>query len=231
MIAQPRRRFLITLGFTAGLSLFDRLARAFGRPRGERTVAGVLEDLEPTMRRRFADLDTLTDGRPLAILAFKQERKVELWKEHRTGWRCVRRYKFTGYSGGPGPKLRQGDGQIPEGVYRVEYLNPNSSYHLSIKLDYPNDFDRRKAREDKRTNLGGDIFIHGEAATIGCIPVGNRNIEELFYLVGKNGIANTDVIISPYDMRSGRPPLSKPAVPWEQELRDLIHERLKIFIK
>jgi len=60
----------------------------------------------------------------------------------------IKSYPFTGFSGGLGPKLREGDGQIPEGVYAIEYLNPNSQFHLSVKLDYPNVFDKAKGRAD-----------------------------------------------------------------------------------
>lgn len=87
-------------------------------------------------------------------------------------------------SGGPGPKLREGDLQVPEGVYRLTAFNPNSSYHLSLRVDYPNAEDRAAedravARSDRRTSLGGDIFIHGKAVSIGCLAIGDPGIEEL----------------------------------------------------
>ena len=59
------------------------------------------------------------------------------------------------FSGTLGPKLREGDGQIPEGIYGIGYLNPNSSYYLSLKVTYPNASDRARAKKDGRTNLGG----------------------------------------------------------------------------
>ena len=79
-----------------------------------------------------------------------------------------------------GQELRQGDGQIPEGIYRIEHLNPMSSFYLSMKVGYPNDFDRARAKEDGRTDLGGDIFIHGSCVTIGCVPLQNGPIEEVY---------------------------------------------------
>ena len=92
-------------------------------------------------------------------------------------------YSFTGFSGVLGPKIKEGDGQIPEGVYKLDYLNPNSSYHLSMKISYPNNFDKLAAMSEGRRNLGADIFIHGKDDTIGCIPIGDENIEKLFQLV------------------------------------------------
>lgn len=159
-------------------------------------------------------------GGPLSILVFKNERIVEL---HASGWNAPRIYKMTNFSGKPGPKLREGDGQIPEGIYGVEYLNPNSAFHLSIKVTYPNAFDRSRAKEDGRSQLGGDIMIHGGSATIGCVPLGDDAIEEVFYFVAKAGSRNTIIVMAPYDMRKGRQPeLEQSPLPWYGALCDEI---------
>ena len=134
----------------------------------------------------------------------------------------IKSYPFTGFSGGRGPKLREGDGQIPEGVYAIEYLNPNSQFHLSVKLDYPNVFDKAKGRADGRDRLGFDIFIHGGSATIGCIPIGAAGIEEVVLMVSEVGINNVTAIVSPYDMRTNTKRIEIPGIIWEQELYDLI---------
>ena len=134
----------------------------------------------------------------------------------------IKSYPFTGFSGGLGPKLRKGDGQIPEGVYAIEYLNPNSQFHLSVKLDYPNVFDKTKGRADGRDRLGFDIFIHGGSATIGCIPIGDAGIEEVFLMVSEVGINNVTAIVSPYHMRTNTKRIEIPGIIWEQELYDLI---------
>ena len=76
---------------------------------------------------------------------------LEVWGRLKSGeLELIKRYPITGFSGGPGLKLRDGDGQIPEGIYAVEYLNPNSHFHLSIKLNYPNAFDKAKGKADGR---------------------------------------------------------------------------------
>ena len=232
----PRPVFIISLLLTVSLVLFYNYGRAIWHPikvkaTGQKTVDDVLQSLDADMRKEFSDLDSLTNGEPIAILAFKEERKLELWKDTKSGWKHVRNYAFTNSSGRLGPKLKEGDLQIPEGIYGVEYLNPNSSYHLSIKIDYPNAFDRAKAKAEGRTGLGGDIFIHGMSVTIGCIPVGNKNVEEIFYLVAKNGYPNTKVIISPYDMRKKTKPLEIASVTWEDELYALIEKSLVEFKK
>ena len=228
----PRKPYLIALAATFGLVLFYHFGGAIWRPiklrlAGEKPVGQVLRELEPSMSGRFQDLETLTDGKPITILAFKEEQRLELWKRRDAGWVFVRSYPFTGFSGKPGPKLREGDDQIPEGVYGLEYLNPNSSFHLSIKVDYPNSFDREMAEADGRERLGYDIFIHGSNATIGCIPIGDQNIEELFYIVAKNGHQSTTLIISPSDFRLGKTPPEIDGIDWEVDLYKRIADRLQ----
>ena len=163
-------------------------------------------------------------GGKLRILVFKNERTVEV---HAPGWKAPRIYPMTAFSGTLGPKLREGDGQIPEGIYGIEYLNPNSSYYLSLKVTYPNTSDMARAKADGRTDLGGDIMIHGKAVTIGCVPVGDDAIEDIFYLASAVGIKNVSVVIAPYDMRKGRKPgLERSPLKWYPNLCNEIHTAL-----
>jgi murein L,D-transpeptidase YafK len=165
-------------------------------------------------------------GGKLRILVFKNERSVEV---HAPSWKVPRFYPMTAFSGTLGPKLREGDGQIPEGVYGIEYLNPNSSFYLSLKVSYPNVSDRARAKVDKRVNLGGDIMLHGKAVTIGCVPVGDDAIEDIFYLAYAVGIRNVSVINAPYDMRKGRKPeLERSPLKWYQNLCEEIHTALSV---
>ena len=155
-------------------------------------------------------------GGKLRILVFKNERMVEL---ESPGWKEPRKYPMTGFSGRLGPKLKEGDCQIPEGVYGIEYLNPNSLFHLSLKVSYPNADDKARAKADGRTDLGGDIMIHGGSATVGCIPVGDDAVEEIFYIASAVGIENISVVIAPYDMRNGRKPeLERSPLKWYPNL-------------
>ena len=98
----------------------------------------------------------------IAILVFKQSRRLELYASDRGQWRYIKAFPIKAASGGPGPKLHQGDYQVPEGLYHIVSLNPLSHYDLSMRLDYPNQFDRSIAKSSHRTQLGGDIFIHGK---------------------------------------------------------------------
>src|SRR5207244_3968581 len=112
----------------------------------------------------------------LALLAFKQERLLEVYATDKKmgGFKFVQAYPILGASGELGPKLREGDGQVPEGLYAINFLNPNSLYHLSLRVSYPNDFDRAQAKRDGRQKLGGDIMIHGSFASIGCLAMGDE---------------------------------------------------------
>lgn len=141
----------------------------------------------------------------LALVALKGERVLELWgRSGESAWRLVRTYPILAASGGPGPKLREGDLQVPEGVYRVEGLNPNSRFYLSIKVDYPSGEDKALAGSDGRKNLGGDIFIHGSAVSIGCLALGDAAIEEVFVTAAK-AKRPIPVLIAPRDFRRAPP--------------------------
>lgn len=143
----------------------------------------------------------------LVLVGLKQERVLQVYAAGNDGeWRCVKSYPILAASGEFGPKLNYGDCQVPEGIYRVVFLNPNSSYHLSLRLDYPNDFDRAMAERDGRTDLGGDIMIHGSDCSVGCLAMGDEAAEDLFVLAADTGMANIKVILSPVDFRTCSPP-------------------------
>jgi murein L,D-transpeptidase YafK len=117
-------------------------------------------------------------------------------------FKFIRSYPVVKASGELGPKLQEGDGQVPEGLYKIESLNPNSRFHLSLRVDYPNAFDRAMGKKDGRTELGGDIMIHGSNASIGCLAMGDEAAEDLFVLAQRTGLKNIAVILTPVDFRA-----------------------------
>ncbi|HOB51684.1 MAG TPA: hypothetical protein PK176_02525 [Acidobacteriota bacterium] len=139
------------------------------------------------LEQRFDSRGVAYPPRAVYLRVFKEEQLLELWAGAgaRGPFAHVADYPFCATSGGPGPKRRQGDGQIPEGFYVIDRFNPASRFHLSLGLDYPNLSDRRLGVPG---NLGGDIFIHGGCATIGCIPLTDSGIEEV-YLAAVEAIA------------------------------------------
>jgi murein L,D-transpeptidase YafK len=106
---------------------------------GAQTISSAIESIKTQTEPEYSDYQALQ------ILGFKTEQHLEVWATNHSGQQeRLANFPFTGYSGQLGPKLREGDGQIPEGIYTIEYLNPNSNYHLSMKINYPNAFDQKK---------------------------------------------------------------------------------------
>jgi len=216
-------RVLLGLAFAllgasaSGATVNDRLAE-FG--------AAARQRLTPHFERAGIDYP----GRRVALLAFKDSRRLELHSQAANGeWRLLHAYPVQAASGGPGPKLREGDGQVPEGFYRVVFLNANSRYHVSLRLDYPNAFDREMGRADARDRLGGDIMIHGKAVSIGCLAMGDPAAEELFTLAADVGQSNMQVLIAPGDFRRARSTPAAGDPPWVAGLYGRLAEALGAF--
>ena len=200
----------------------------------QRTVADAVAQYGDAARARlrpyFTRAHVAYPPRRIALLVFKRERRLVVWaRDDRSGWRFIRDYAVLAASGRSGPKQRQGDYQVPEGMYRIALLNPNSSYHLSMLVNYPNDFDRAQAQRDHRTNLGGDIFIHGKNVSIGCVAIGDPGIEELFTLAADTGIARMKVILAPNDLRITPPPVEAATPLWILRLWQSIGAALREF--
>lgn len=133
------------------------------------------------LQKQIADIKTDKNRFDLYLRAFKQEAILEVWIKN-TGaqqYTLLKTYAICAGSGSAGPKRRQGDGQVPEGFYEIVSFQPQSSYHLALKVGYPNKSDRLKATS---ADAGGDIMIHGNCVTIGCIPIEDAPIEELYVL-------------------------------------------------
>jgi hypothetical protein len=173
----------------------------------KRVVDRYYDKVESRLEPRFRFADVAWPPRRVSLVAFKEQARLEVWAEkggEKGGegeWIHIHDYPIRALSGSAGPKLRQGDRQVPEGFYRITWLNPYSSFHLSLKLDYPNVYDREQARNEGRGELGGDIFIHGEEASRGCLAMGNTVIEDLFVLTALVGKENVSVLIAARDFR------------------------------
>ncbi len=188
------------------------------------TVADRLAQYGPAARARlapaFAAVGATYPPARLTLVGLKDERRLEVWAADASGpFRFVRAYPILAASGELGPKLREGDMQTPEGVYEIEALNPNSRFHLSLRLNYPNAFDQMHAAREGRTAPGSDIMIHGGAVSIGCLAMGDPAIEELFTLVAETGRSKVRVILSPADFRTRDFSYEAPdAPPWTADL-------------
>lgn len=135
----------------------------------------------------------------LFLRAFKKENQLEVWAKNKTdqSFKRLVSYPFCTTSGQLGPKRKEGDLQIPEGCYWIDRFNPNSNFHLSLGLNYPNDADRKLGHP---VTPGSDIFIHGGCASVGCIPITDPKIEVLYELASRakeNGQNRIQVHIFP----------------------------------
>ncbi|HMJ05179.1 MAG TPA: L,D-transpeptidase family protein [Chthoniobacterales bacterium] len=208
---------LIAVGFL--FSFFTGRTQAAPRTIKDRVAeygAIVQRRLEP----RFREAGVPYPPPSLVLIGFKQERLLEIYAagaDRIPHFICS--YPVLAASGTLGPKLRQDDRQVPEGIYRLRALNPNSRFHLSLWIDYPNRFDRTQAATDGRTALGGEIMIHGRAVSKGCFAMGDPAAEDLFVLAALVGIENVRIIFSPMDFRQrslGDLPFDAP--PWSRAL-------------
>ena len=141
-------------------------------------------------------------GQPVFMRIFKMSGELEVWMKKSSRYELFNTYTICNYSGYPGPKLYEGDWQSPEGFYTVSarQMNPNSLYHLSFNVGYPNAFD--KAR--KRT--GSAIMVHGGCSSRGCFAMGNKRIEELYLLAHSalsRGQESFSLHIFPFRMTPG----------------------------
>lgn len=187
----------------------DQLAAP--RVRAARRMVGT------SLRAELAALG-IARGYSLYLRAFKQEFTLEVWvAAPGRSYQLLKSYMFCATSGTVGPKRRSGDGQIPEGFYTINRFNPNSRFHLSLGLDYPNAVDRARAG---RASPGGDIFIHGDCVTIGCIPITDAFIRELYLLaIWARGAGQASIPVHIFPARPSGPSWSQLEAPDDETMR------------
>ena len=201
-------------------------------PNTARSVEDRLNEFGPSARARlkpFFDAKQIPyPPAKLILVGLKAEKLLQLYAAATNqSPRFLRAYPILAASGNAGPKLREGDQQVPEGIYSVESLNPNSKFHLSLRLNYPNQFDLQQAHADGRDDPGTDIMIHGGAVSVGCLAMGDEAAEDLFVLAADTGLTNITVILSPVDFRSGRAVPSADKLPrWTESLYQTIRSKL-----
>lgn len=168
-------------------------------------VKTAYEEKESIVKEYFTDQKLSFDRFQLFLRAFKKEQKLEVWiKENgKEQFAFLHTYDFCTTSGILGPKRKEGDLQIPEGVYQINHFNPQSNFYLSLGLNYPNASDKILSHA---TKPGGSIYIHGNCVTIGCIPITDDKIKELYVLAVEartNGQEKIPVHIFPARLDKG----------------------------
>ena len=144
------------------------------------TKNGVVSNkLEDSLKQQFKDKKLTWPPQNVFIRSFKYDRVLELWVKNKNvdSFTLFKTYKVCMESGSIGPKRSEGDNQVPEGFYYINEFNPRSTYHKALGLNYPNASDKVLSDAKKP---GGDIYIHGNCVSVGCIAIQDMPIEELY---------------------------------------------------
>ncbi len=243
-MAVPYSIRLLSVGALVGAAVWSAwphldvaLAQAKIKVHGKKTVEDRVDQFGETVDARlapvFAQAGVAYPPANMVLVGYKEEKRLDLLAADEQGdLKYIRSYPIKAASGGPGPKLRQGDYQVPEGLYRIELLNPNSKFHLSLRVNYPNAHDRAMGKRDGRTNLGSDIMIHGKALSAGCLAMGDPAAEDLFILAARTGHENIELVLTPADIRDWEIDDEDRALlaqvrPWYPDLILKIRDRLR----
>lgn len=231
-----KRLYIILIFLSVGILTFalrshlqKYLAAGLQTAKGKKTVQDRLEQYGHTVQERLLPYFEATKisypPKKVAFVGLKHEKILEVWAcGEKSRFKLIQTYPILASSGRLGPKLKEGDRQVPEGLYRIESLNPNSMFHLSLRINYPNEYDRQQAKRENRTNLGGDIMIHGSNASIGCLAMGDEVAEDLFILAAETGTDKVTVVLSPIDFRKRTFPQVTHTLP---EWTDVLYEQIK----
>jgi murein L,D-transpeptidase YafK len=160
------------------------------------------EEKEKAIKDLFSAKGIELNSANIFIRVFKNEAQLEIWAKtiKQESFQLIKVYSICASSGIFGPKRKQGDGQVPEGFYEIDRFNPSSNFYLSLGVSYPNASDRILGNKG---SLGGDIFIHGNCVTIGCMPLTDDKIKEVYLMATEaksNGQQKIQVHIFPCRM-------------------------------
>ncbi len=161
--------------------------------RGYTRPAEAMKRKEDTLKKQFAAKNLSWPAKYMYIRSFKYDGQLEVWvkNDRKESFKLFKSYRVCALAGTLGPKRMEGDYQVPEGFYYINEFNPKSNYHLSLGLNYPNPSDRILSDS---LRPGGDIYIHGSCVTVGCIPVTDQQIEEIYILSAYAKNAGQDFI-------------------------------------
>jgi len=156
-------------------------------------VGEAYREKEELLKKEFEKKGLAYPAKYIFIRSFKLDSEMEIWVKNNVAdtFRLFKSYRVCTLSGKMGPKRKEGDRQVPEGFYYINDFNPNSNYHLSLGINYPN-FSDKILSDPKKP--GGEIYIHGSCITIGCIPLTDEFINEVYILAVNAKNAGQDFI-------------------------------------
>ena len=144
-------------------------------------TTGLFNKVEDSLRKQFEAKKLQWPPQEVYIRSFKYDRLLEVWvkSESKDAFKLFKSYKICMQSGTIGPKRMEGDFQMPEGFYYINEFKPNSNFHLSLGLNYPNASDKILSDSYRP---GNSIYIHGKCLSVGCIAIDNLPIEEVYLM-------------------------------------------------
>ena len=175
-------RFFIPLSFAAIFFSNTQAQSSFvNEQKANPKVAMAFRLKEDTLKKQFDQEKLQYPPKQIYIRSFKYDSQLEIWVRNndKEPFKLFKTYKVCTLSGSLGPKRVEGDYQVPEGFYYIDRMNPNSSYHFSLGINYPNASDDILSDSLKP---GSEIYIHGSCVTVGCIPIMDGPIEDLYIL-------------------------------------------------
>ena len=169
------------------IAIFSLLQTLFAQPslhESQRTnirVMNAIKTKEDTLKKQFEKAGLQWPPKQLYLRSFKYDSQLEIWvrNESKSPFKLFKTYKVCALSGSLGPKRMEGDYQVPEGFYYINVFNPKSNFHMSLGINYPNASDNLLSDS---AQPGSDIYIHGSCVTVGCIPIMDSQIEEVYLL-------------------------------------------------
>lgn len=172
----------LVLSLAIALSLAARQVSSFRSQQLEYPrVKTAAKETDDSVHALLAKQNLQYPPRHILFRSFKQDGLLEVWAANAESepHRLLLSIPVCASSGTLGPKRRYGDSQVPEGFYEIDQFNPQSAFFLSLHVSYPNASDRIRGSSG---NLGGDIFVHGGCATIGCLPLTDSGIKQVYWL-------------------------------------------------
>src|SRR5882672_567751 len=185
------KNLFVTAGF---LSLFAMMASAQSSTRAAAVSSSFIEyqksfprpdeslkRKEDTLQKQFVAKGLQWPAKYIYIRSFKYDSNMEVWVKDKLSdpFKLFKTYKVCALAGTLGPKRFEGDYQVPEGFYYINEFNPNSNYYLSLGINYPNVSDQLLSDS---LRPGSGIYIHGSCVTVGCIPITDQQIDEVYIL-------------------------------------------------
>ncbi len=235
-MSQPLFHRLVNITFLAAtLSSVGNAQAAPEAPPHFNSVDAVVTAYSPRVRPKlkslFAQQNVPYPPEQMTWIALKEERLLLIFaRDNKGSMKKVLSYPIIGASGVTGPKLKEGDKQMPEGFYTIAAFRPTLVAHIGLEVNYPNSFDRYHAKIEKRKNPGSDILIHGSKWSTGCLAMGNEPIEEMFVLAHDTGSQHIKLIFAPCDLRLRKPQVNFKTQPqWLPKLYNDLAVQMKKF--